>query len=221
MPTPNHAVRFLVAAAMLLVATSTTAQILYLDDRVSGSTVALGYTSTDAYSGLGAGFGLARQGTVEFGMFISRIDVKDDELRGTQVSPFVSCSLMKQNQRDAVSLDLGFQYSHVWYAGDDLTRFGLTMSENSFTFTATLSSKLRGESADAIPFALVAHSRGSVKLENLSGHVEELDADVTGFGCGLGMLLNNAFYVTPQIYFADGETYVSVTVGYLKITSPF
>jgi hypothetical protein len=94
------------------------------------------------------------------------------------------------------------------------------MSENSFTITATLSSKLRGESAVAVPYVLVAHSKGSVKLESLGGHIDELNDDVTGFGFGMGLLLRNVFYLTPQVYFADEETYVSVTVGYLKIAPP-
>ncbi len=220
MPSPSRTVRSLVAIGLLLFAGSVHAQILYLEDGVSGATAALAYTSTDAYSGLGAGFGLAQRGMLEFGMFVSRIDVKDDDLRGTQISPFFGFSLLKQNLQNAVSLDLGFQYNHVWYAGNELTRRDLTMSENSFAVTATLSSKLRGESAVAVPYALVAHTRGSVKLESLGGHVEKQDDDVTGFGCGLGVLLNDVFYVTPQIYFADDEAYVSVTVGYLKIKLP-
>jgi hypothetical protein len=217
MPSHSRALRFLIVIGLLVIAGSLHAQILYLEDGVSGSTVALGYTSTDAYRALGAGFGLAHRGTLEFGALINRVDVKDEDLRGTEVSPFVGFSLLKQNLQNSINLDLGFQYSHVWYAGNELTRRDLTMSENSLTFTATLSSRQRGESAVAVPYALVAHTRGSVKLESLGGHIDELNDDVTGFGCGLGILVNDVFYVTPQVYLADEETFVSVTIGYLKI----
>ena len=217
MPSHLRTLRILIVIGLLLIAGSLHAQILYLEDGVNGSTVALGYTSTDAYSALGAGFGLARRGTLELGALINRIDVKDEDLRGTEVSPYVTFSLLKQNLQNAISLDLGFQYNHVWYAGNELTRRDMTMSEDSFAFTATLSSKQRGESVVAVPYALVSHTRGSVKLESLGGHIDELNDDVTGFGCGLGILVNDVFYVTPQVYQADDETFVSVTIGYLKI----
>jgi hypothetical protein len=212
-------------AALVLTAAPAAGQSLYLNQGASGSTVAFSYVQADDYNVLGAEFGFAHRGVTDFGVQVGRLETDDTglgELRGTQVAPFLAFHVAKQDAESPVSIQLGVQYSHVWYSGRPLDQRTLDMSEDSIGFAGVISTRMPARSgADFIPFAQVVHTRGSVSIENQYGHTEEIDDQITAYGVGFGLLFNNAFYVTPAILASDDQTVVSLTVGILKRTTRF
>ncbi len=175
-------------------------------------------TGGDHVNAIGAGLGYAKGGLLGGGIELSRLIFGDSDLKGTEITPAVFFTPIRQSPSIPIAISLSANYSVLDYSSGRFAASGLNLSGSSFGAGANIFSNISiGPTADFVPSFGFGYISGSSKLEDKFGIAIKTNVNGIGYDLTAGFRFNTSassfFFILPNVFIFKDKATFALTVG--------
>jgi hypothetical protein len=204
--------------AMLLAATTASAQMKFMNDGQSGFGLGAAYLDGEDFSGFGGTASYTVRGSWDLGLDVSWLSL-DEETNGTNasataVTPWFALGLVRPKEASKFGAELKVGYEMDSYSSDVFDELGVDFSSSALIGAASLYMRLESSPTMLIyPEVSLGYMTGTVTFEDADGTEEESDIDEVVYGASVSFLFNQKVRVTPAFMSVDDNSTWMLTVG--------
>lgn len=206
--------------ALLLAATTASAQMKFLADGQSGFGLGAGYLVGEHFTGFGATADYVVHGSWDLGLNANWLSL-DEESNGTNASattvmPWLAIGLLRPKEASKFGAELQVGYQMDGYDSDALDELNWDMSSNALVGGVSVYMRLESSPTMTIyPEANLGYMTGSLKIEDSDGDTAEEDIEEVMYGASVSVLFNQKVRLTPSFMSVDGNSTWTLVLGLL------
>jgi len=204
--------------AMLLAATTASAQMKFMNDGQSGIGLGASYLDGDGFSGFGGTASYTVRGSWDLGLDVNWLSL-DEETSGsnakaTAVTPWFALGLIRPKEASKFGAELKVGYEMDSYSSDVFDELDVDMSGSALIGAASLYMRLEGSPTMLIyPEVSLGYMTGTMTFEEADGTETDTDLDEVVYGASVSFLFNQKVRVTPAFMSVDDNNTWMLTVG--------
>lgn len=206
--------------ALLLAATTASAQMKYLNDGQSGFGLGAGYLLGEDFSGFGATADYTVRSSWDLGLNVNWLSLDEDtngtDASATTVTPWFALGLIRPKEASKLGAELQVAYEMDSYSGDVLDELGADKSSDALIGAVSLYLRLESSPTMLVyPEVSLGYMAGSLNVEDSDGVEYETDIEEVVYGASVGVLFNQKVRVTPSFMWVDDNSTWALTLGLL------